>query len=118
MSLNCTLENGICIVMLTEEFVEMGDDAIDDIQQMVDIHLVKAVLLDMEKVPSLDSAGIGKIMLLFKDLKELKIPMAICHVSQKNRKVLKITQVEMLFPIYSTKVEAVESLQESHSFES
>lgn len=114
MALECSLDNGICIVVLTEDFGDMPGDPIDDVRAAFKVEDLTGVLLDLEQTPFLDSSGIGKIMLLFKDLQEYDIPLALCHVSHKNQKVLKITQIDSLFPTYSTKVEALESMTKNN----
>ena len=103
------IENHICIIAMDDSFVQNNEIIIKNIQTDHQSQSIKGVVLDLEKVPFLDSSGVGQIMLLQKELEKEKISIVLCHLSQKNQKVFKLTQLDQLLKIYSTTVEAVSS---------
>ena len=111
MSVTHQVENNICIVSVESE-PEIGNESItrDFIKELIEIQNVKAVLLDLEKTASLNSSGIGTVVAIYKMLEQLHVPFALCHLSQKNQLIFKMTQLEQLLTIYPTKTEALSVL--------
>jgi anti-sigma B factor antagonist len=64
------------------------------------------VILDFQKVQSMSSAMLGKLVLIEKKCKELKVKLKLCSIDPEIRKVFKITRLDKLFDIESDEAAA------------
>ena len=79
------------------------DDVLNDILKKRDIH----VLIDMENVHYLSSAGIRVFLQLNKKLKKRGGDLHLCNVSQYPSEVLEITGLDNVFLVHSGKEKAI-----------
>lgn len=67
------------------------------------------IVLDLEAVRFVDSAGIGVIMSCIKTLKSLNGAMRICRVTNPVIALFKLVKLDRLLEIYASREEAVNS---------
>lgn len=59
----------------------------------------KSVVMDLSKVPSIGSSGIGKILAFYKELNRIKATFAIKGIHENLYNIFKSIKLEKLFPI-------------------
>lgn len=59
----------------------------------------KAVIMDLSKVPSIGSSGIGKILAFYKELNKAKASFEIKGIHENLYNIFKSIKLEKLFPI-------------------
>jgi anti-anti-sigma factor len=79
-----------------------------DFQNWLRAETAQAVILDFSCVPFVDSAGLGAFISIFLHYKSKGRKLAVVGMNEKCRALLKMTNVENLFPTYPS-VEAARS---------
>ena len=72
----------------------------------------KKILLDLSGVPSIDSSGIGELVLSQKVAQELNAEIRILRATEGVQRVLSMVQILPLFEIHRTEAEALEGFAE------
>jgi len=72
---------------------------------------VKDVVLDFRNTDYYGSTALGFFVKLWKRLKERDGRMAFCGVSAHEREILKVTNLDGLWPVYATREEALRAMQ-------
>ena len=67
------------------------------------------LILDMQHIDYLDSAGLGAIAQAYTSCKVRGTRLVLVHVHGKNRELLKITKLLTVFDVYETTLEAERS---------
>ena len=65
----------------------------------------KSIMLNMEKVEYIDSAGMGLLMLAYKDLKEAGISLILRHPQERVFKILELAKISELLSIQRQEME-------------
>ena len=114
MSVTQLIENKVCVVTVENES-EMGqrNTVREYIENGIREQQIEAVLLDLENTPFLSSAGVGKIITIYKILEQHDIPLALCHLTQKNQKIFTMTHLDQILNIHLTKDEALSALEQA-----
>jgi len=73
-----------------------------DFQQWLRAESAKTVILDFTEVPFIDSAGLGAAISIFLHFKKDGRKLAVSGMNEKCRALLKMTNVEQLFPMFDT----------------
>lgn len=76
---------------------------------------IDALIIDMSNVQSIDSAGLGALLLAYRQLKDYAIPVVLCGVQDLVMSLLSISQLQNLFEFFDTVDGAVESFEEDIS---
>jgi|SRR6516164_745180 anti-anti-sigma factor len=71
---------------------------------------VKDVVVDFHATDYFGTTALGCFIKLWKHVSSRNGHMAFCNVSEHEREVLRITKLDTLWPIYSSKEEALRSL--------
>ncbi len=71
----------------------------------------RSVLLDFTRVPFMDSSGLGSLVGVLKRLKEQNGKLALCGLSRDIAKVLEVTKLDRVIPIYPDREAALEALK-------
>jgi len=71
-----------------------------DFQSWLRAETAQAVVLDFSAVPFVDSAGLGAFISIFLHYKSAGRKLAVVGMNEKCRALLKMTNVENLFPSY------------------
>ena len=69
----------------------------------------KKVVLNMDNVTFIDSAGLGTLVASHHSAKAQGAALKLCHLGTKFQEVLQITKLMTIFDVYNTEAEAVAS---------
>ncbi len=69
----------------------------------------KKVVLNMDGVTFIDSAGLGTLVAAHHSAKAQGASLRLCHLGTKFQEVLQITKLMTIFDVYNTEAEAVAS---------
>ena len=113
MAVNSARENGTLIARTdgridganAREFQVALEDAIDPSD--------RTVILDMEKLSYISSAGLRVILMTAKTLQKQNAKFAICSLSPAIREVFQISGFDRIIPIPSSQEEAMSSFKGS-----
>jgi anti-sigma B factor antagonist len=75
----------------------------------------KKIVLNMENVSFIDSAGLGTLVAAHHSAKGQGASLRLCHLGAKFSEVLQITKLMTIFEVYNTEAEAVASFTTSPS---
>jgi anti-sigma B factor antagonist len=69
----------------------------------------KKIILNMDNVTFIDSAGLGTLVAAHHSAKSQGAGLRLCHLGSKFQEVLQITKLMTVFDVYKTEAEAVAS---------
>ena len=69
----------------------------------------KKVVLNMDNITFIDSAGLGTLVAAHHSAKSQGASLRLCHLGTKFQEVLQITKLMTIFEVYNTEAEAVAS---------
>jgi len=69
----------------------------------------KKIVLNMDNVTFIDSAGLGTLVASHHTVKTQGASLRLCHLGSKFQEVLQITKLLTVFDVYKTEAEAVAS---------
>jgi anti-sigma B factor antagonist len=69
----------------------------------------KKVVLNMDNITFIDSAGLGTLVAAHHSVKTQGASLRLCHLGSKFQEVLQITKLLTVFDVYNTEAEAVSS---------
>jgi anti-sigma B factor antagonist len=69
----------------------------------------KKIVLNMDNVTFIDSAGLGTLVASHHSAKGQGAALKLCHLGTKFQEVLQITKLMTIFDVYNTEAEAVAS---------
>ena len=69
----------------------------------------KKVVLNMDNITFIDSAGLGTLVAAHHSAKGQGASLKLCHLGTKFQEVLQITKLMTIFDVYNTEAEAVAS---------
>jgi len=69
----------------------------------------KKVVLNMDNITFIDSAGLGTLVAAHHSAKGQGSALKLCHLGTKFQEVLQITKLMTIFDVYNTEAEAVAS---------
>ena len=105
-----TAREGTTMIAMTEgridganarEFQDSLEAAIDPADQ--------AVILDLENLSYISSAGLRVILLAAKTLRKQNATLSVCSLSDPIRQVFEISGFDKIIPIHDTQAEAVKA---------
>ena len=73
----------------------------------------KKVVLNMDNITFIDSAGLGTLVAAHHSVKTQGASLRLCHLGSKFQEVLQITKLLTVFDVYSSEAEAVASFSKS-----
>jgi len=73
----------------------------------------KKIVLNMDNVTFIDSAGLGTLVASHHSVKTQGASLRLCHLGSKFQEVLQITKLLTVFDVYKTEAEAVASFSKS-----
>ena len=80
------------------------------------MRLSKKVVLQLEEVSFIDSAGLGALVRLFGVLRANDGDLMLCQLSPFFLQVLQVTNLLRIFPIYASETEAIQAFSEGPQF--
>src|SRR5207245_9339150 len=69
----------------------------------------KKIILNMDKVTFIDSAGLGTLVAAHHSVKSQGASLRLCHLGSKFQDILQITKLLTVFDVFNTEAEAVAS---------
>ncbi len=69
----------------------------------------KKVVLNMDNITFIDSAGLGTLVAAHHSVKTQGASLRLCHLGSKFQEVLQITKLLTVFDVYKSEAEAVAS---------
>ncbi len=102
--------DGVTVVALDGRIVlgEESNALREKIKSMV-AEAKKKIVLNMDGVTFIDSAGLGTLVAAHHSAKAQGASLRLCHLGTKFQEVLQITKLMTIFDVYNTEAEAVAS---------
>jgi len=99
MEIKIGQENGRVTIKLTGDiFVEQGDELMDAFNSVMG-NSPNLIVIDMNELKSITSSGIGKIVMLYKEMKKKGGKVKIIGVNDTITQVFKIVKLDKLMEI-------------------
>ncbi len=73
---------------------------------------IEALIIDLSNVESIDSAGLGALLLAHRQLKDHAIPVILVGIHAFVRTLMNISQLESLFEFYDTLDDALDAFKD------
>lgn len=111
MSISVSEHDQITVIALSGKIMggpEAGEIN-DKINSLID-QGKKKIVVDLEKVEWMNSSGLGILIGAIQILKDNNGSLALIHVSERIRNLLKITKLLSVFPVYKNVDEAKASM--------
>ncbi|HHV71846.1 MAG TPA: STAS domain-containing protein [Clostridia bacterium] len=106
-------ENGLLSIFLEGEITYVNSNGVkNQIRSLMDEE-IKMLVLDLGGVPFMDSAGIGVIVSLLKEMHVRGGKIALAGIQPNVGKVFWITKLDKVLPIYETREEAESAMHVS-----
>jgi anti-anti-sigma factor len=109
MKINHQDYNGVTVVELGGEFVEEYGKTFQDTMTELVRRKISGIVLDMSKVPFIDSSGLGMLLWLRDFCHENKIQLKLAVLDDNVKKILEITRLDGKLDRYEELNEAVKS---------
>ncbi|HBG23176.1 MAG TPA: hypothetical protein DDW83_07980 [Peptococcaceae bacterium] len=111
MGLDLRRTGSIMIIKVCGEFdLAEADNCRRQIDEKVRAEGVKELLFDLEKVTFIDSSGLGVILGRYRKAKEKEGSVAISNVNPRILKILELSGITRLIPVYSNTSQALKYL--------
>jgi anti-anti-sigma factor len=101
----------IPVTNLNELRYEQIQEEMKDIFDLIDQDTIKNVVLDLGKMDYCGSTALGYFIKLWKKFKASDGEMAFCNVSAHEKDIMRITRLGELWPICSSREEALETVE-------
>jgi len=99
MEVNVTTGDGKVIVSLKGDiYVDQADELVEVFNSILE-HASQEVIIDISGLKSITSSGIGKIVLLYKNLNEKNRKLKIIGVNDTIMQIFKIVKLDKLIEI-------------------
>ena len=105
--------------VLIVDFVEtsiLDQDKVDsvgsELKAIPDQNGIEKILVDMNRVDYMSSAMIGEFIQLEKKCKQASIALKLCNMSHELNDLFKVTRLDQIFAIYSSKEEALHAFEQ------
>lgn len=109
MKINHQDYNNVTVVELGGEFVEEYCKMFQDAMSELVKRKISGIVLDMSKVPFIDSCGLGMLLWLRDYCYENKSQLKLAGLDDNIRKILEITRLDSKLDRYEELSEAVKS---------
>lgn len=100
----------IIVAMEGQVRISTQNDFLDYTNHMFDLYGSKTVLLDMEKVSYMNSAGIGIIVDTFKKFRDNGGRMILCNLIPDISRLFEVTKLNRFIEIYPSVDDAIHKL--------
>ena len=75
----------------------------------------KSVLLDLEGLVYINSAGLRSILAVAKRLRENKAKFAVCSLSRRTKSLFKMAAFDKVIDVFESRSEAIEAIRSRYS---
>ena len=102
--------DGLTVVWLDGRIV-LGEEtgALRDLVKDLMAQGKKKLILNMNNVTLIDSAGLGALVAAYTSTKSGGASLRLCHLGAKFNELLQITKLITLFDVYNTQADAIKS---------
>ena len=102
--------DGLTVVWLDGRIV-LGEEtgALRDLVKDLMAQGKKKLILNMNNVTLIDSAGLGALVAAYTSTKSGGASLRLCHLGAKFNELLQITKLITLFDVYNTQADAINS---------
>ena len=110
-----SIENNDEVIIFTINTKNINSEISADLkEQMLIISQpdIKALLIDISEVETIDSSGIGSLLLAERQLSDHGVPMAFIGASDAIKSTMKILNIDKLFDFFDTIEEARKVIDE------
>lgn len=112
MKIKVTPKNDVYIFKI-EGPIKAGNEfeLSDKIEEYIKKGQVPKFIIDLKKVPFINSAGLGVFLNIFKHIDSLKGRMVFASLNSDIENLMEITKLTSIFEIYKNTEEALESFE-------
>lgn len=111
MNVSTRTRNGVTVIDLEGKItIGRGDVALRDAFNAAVDAGARAVLLNLEKVKSMDSSGMAELGAAYQKMDELGGTVALTQLPSNVGEILRMTQIVTVFDVYATEDEAVTAM--------
>lgn len=111
MNVSTRQRDGVTIVDLEGKItIGRGDVALRDAVNAAIDDGSRRVLLNFDKVKSMDSSGMAELGAAYRRMEELGGTIALCNLPANVAEILRMTQIVTVFDVYGEEDEAVAEL--------
>jgi len=106
--------DGLTVVWLDGRIV-LGEETgalRETVKELID-HGKKKLILNMNNVTMIDSAGLGALVAAYSSTRSGGASLRLCHLGAKFNELLQITKLFTLFEVYNTQADAIDSFRSS-----
>lgn len=112
MNFQSSERDGFIVVTIEGQVrISTQNDFLDYLNQLFDSYATKTVLLDMDKVSYMNSAGIGIIVDTFKKFRDNGGRMVLCGLTGDILRLFEVTKLNRFIEIYPFVDEAIHKLK-------
>lgn len=106
-------KKNIHVLQLDERIIMPNSDTTKkEIKDLLAKEEVEKLVINLHRVDFLDSTGVGVLLSIFKYMQENNGAIVICELQKAVNKIIKITKMDIIIPVYSSVEEAVNSFDE------
>lgn len=95
------------IMTISGRFDHSNEIALNTALDRAEANKLRHVVFNLERVSSIDSAGIGKILITFYRLRQKGIALSLVHPRGEVQELLNLTGISRLIPIFDVNNEAL-----------
>ncbi|GIX42152.1 MAG: anti-sigma factor antagonist [Leptospiraceae bacterium] len=105
---------GEVVVVTIEGAIKSGDEyqLAERMEQYIKPNVAPKFIIDMKKVPFINSQALGLFLHIYKHIDYLKGRMVFCGLNSDIEGLMNLTQLSNVFEIYKTLDEALESFED------
>lgn len=108
MNVSTRQRDGVTVVDLEGKItIGRGDVALRDAVNAAIDDGSRRVLLNLEKVKSMDSSGMAELGAAYRRMEELDGTIALCNLPANVAEILRMTQIVTVFDVYASEDEAI-----------
>lgn len=108
MNVSTRQRDGVTVVDLEGKItIGRGDVALRDAINAAIDDGSRRVLLNLEKVKSMDSSGMAELGAAYRRMEELDGTIALCNLPANVAEILRMTQIVTVFDVYASEDEAI-----------
>lgn len=106
-------DDDICVIAMEGRLEHMEVAAVErDIRPFLMDKAIKGVIINCQKLITIDSRGVGLLLGSYKLLQEREAEFAVCYLNQNNYDILDMVGLSEVFHIRDTEEEAIQLINE------
>jgi len=109
-----TIENEDNIVIMNIKEANVGTEIAPELKSKVLIEAqpnIRALIINLENVETMDSSGLGALLLANRQLRDYSIPVCIVKAQQFVKNLFSMTKIESLFLFFDTAEDAIQFIK-------